>query len=204
MAATERKAPARERFAVDASSDPARLEQRLAELVALVPSGHAERLAGFGFVLKREPDAFAGIGTGTTLGMGLMLAELSSRMVRVAPLLQVVAASCFALAGFLFSRFLHSALGGLEVEASGALVLVRRRFGSRVLSERAYHADDIVAVQVLRDGGGPGRVELCGPRHARIAVIFETRQLDPEAFATWLGESLSLVARRASLTRPSG
>lgn len=199
MADASSPADVRRRFPVDLDADPAFLDERMAALLRVLPTGHAERLAGFGFSFRRETDAFSAIAAGPTLGTALLLLEYS----RVVPFLSYVAltlaAAFVAAALWLLGRFARNALARTEICSEGAALVLRSFLGRRATSTRRYDARDIVAVLVQQTDGQDARVLLGGPRHALIAEVFRTRPLDPERLAPWMAEMLALVARHASL-----
>lgn len=170
---------------------------------AAAPSGSVETAAPFGFAFRREPDVFAAVGTGPTLGMGILLTEMSLRRPAamrtpgLALAAIVIATLSYAAAALLFSRFLLNALSAFVVRAvDGRLVCATRVLG-RERSVRSFSPDEIVSVDVVRSEAGRLEVVVRGPRHEVLASIYRLRALDPEALAAWLAEGVALVARNA-------
>jgi hypothetical protein len=193
----------RHRFAVDIERDEEALRTRLSKLSPLRPSGSVRLVAPFGFAYRREPDVFAAVATGASLGMGLLLSEISARapaFTYVGRTLSVV----FLLAGAaLLSRFVANALGTFEVTAQGSDLVERSTLAGRTLRLRRFAASTIVSVLVVaRDGDNLG-VVLGGPRHEVLAELYRLKTLDPDALAAWLAEMIAVVARRASANDPA-
>jgi hypothetical protein len=192
--------PVRTRFPVDLSTDPGELDRQLEHLLLFLPSGLVTRLEPFGFSFRREPDAFAVIAIGTSLGMGILLAEFSSQ-VRYFSYVGVSLSVFFFLAAVALSwRVLRNRLHRLEFAADGATLVRREMLGSRQVRAERFEAEQIIEVLVLVPEGEEPRVVLGGPRHATLGEIFRPRALDPERLAPWMAEMIALVARRASLT----
>lgn len=154
---------------------------------------------------------FAAVGAGPTLGMGLLLTELSLRRPAamrtpgLALAALVIAALSYVAAGLLLARFSLNALSAFVVRAvDGRLVCATRVLG-RDRAARSFSPDEIVSVDVVRAVDGRLEVVVRGPRHEVKASIFKLRALDPEALAAWLAEGVALVARAAGaapLTSP--
>ena len=186
------------RFPVDMTGDEVELERRMATLLRVLPSGSAWRSGAFGFTFRREPDVFAAISTGASLGMAILLAESTWRARYVSYVVASLSALFFVTAAVQITRFASNALRRVEVSAAGGEIIQSITSAWRVKQAMRVHADKVVAVLVVQDEGRPARVVLGGPRHAVLAEVYRTRMLDPDRMAPWMAEMVALVARRAS------
>lgn len=186
------------RAPVEVERDPARLEGELDRLASSQPSGYVARAAPFGFVFRPEPEMFYFVAIGSSLGMGIMLAEFAHRLPPVALPLWVGAGLFWALCAAAIGLFVRGLLARTEIVAENGALEVRTRLGRRVLRRRRYPADQVVAVLVVRPEDGPERVLLAGPRHRVLAELYRAKVLDPAAFPRWYAEMVALVARHAS------
>lgn len=186
------------RAAVEVERDPERLDGELDRLARNQPSGYVARAAPFGFVFRPEPEMFYFVAIGSSLGMGIMLAEFAHRLPPVAALLWVGAGLFWALCVAALGLFVRGLLARTEIVAEGGALEVRTRLGRHLVRRRRYPADQVVAVLVVRPEGGPERVLLAGPRHRVIAELYRAKVLDPATFPRWYAEMIALVARHAS------
>lgn len=191
------------RASVEVERDPAKLEGELDELSRHQPSGYVTRAAPFGFVFRPEPEMFYVVAIGSSLGMGIMLAEFAHRLPPVSTPLWALALSFWALCAFVITLFVRSLLTRTEFVAEDGVLEVRHRLGRRVTRRRRYPADEVVAVLVVRPEKGPERILLAGPRHRVLAELYRAKVLDPASFPRWYAEMIALVARHAS-ARPDG
>ncbi len=200
---SDRRLQLERRFPVEIERDAAALTAPLRAHGAAAPSGAVEPVEPWGFAFRREPDVFAAVGTGSTLGLGLLLTELTLRRPSAmrAPSLVLVAIVLAALgylvAGLLASRFLLNALSSFVVRAVDGRVVCATRLLGRERPSSSLRAEELVSVDVVRDDEGRLRVVARGPRHEVKATIYTLRALDPEALAAWLAEGVALVARAA-------
>ncbi|MCU0681520.1 MAG: hypothetical protein MUF34_04545 [Polyangiaceae bacterium] len=186
------------RAAVEVERDPERLDGELDRLSRNQPSGYVARAAPFGFVFRPEPEMFYFVAIGSSLGMGIMLAEFAHRLPPVAALLWVGAGLFWAFCAAAIGLFVRGLLARTEIVAEGGALEVRTRLGRHLLRRHRYPADQVVAVLVVRPEGGPERVLLAGPRHRVLAELYRAKVLDPATFPRWYAEMIALVARRAS------
>jgi hypothetical protein len=186
------------RAAVEVERYPERLDGELDRLSRNQPSGYVARAAPFGFVFRPEPEMFYFVAIGSSLGMGIMLAEFAHRLPPVAALLWVGAGLFWALCAAAIGLFVRGLLARTEIVAEGGALEVRTRLGRHLLRRHRYPADQVVAVLVVRPEGGPERVLLAGPRHRVLAELYRAKVLDPATFPRWYAEMIALVARRAS------
>ncbi len=191
------------RAPVEVERDPERLEGALDELARRQPSGYVARAAPFGFVFRPEPEMFYFVAIGSSLGMGIMLAEFAQRLPPVSLAFWACAWLFWGLCAAALGLFVRSLLTCTEIVAEGDALEVRNRLGRRVTRRRRYPADEVVAVLVVRPPDGPERVVLAGPRHRVLAEIYRAKLLDPASFPRWYAEMIALVARRASVGRPA-
>jgi hypothetical protein len=186
------------RASVEVERDPRRLESELDELAQRQPSGYVARAEPFGFVYRPEPEMFYFVAIGSSLGMGIMLAEFAHRLPPLAVALWGLALAFWALCASAITLFVRSLLTRTEIVAEGGALEVRHRLGRRVTRRRRYPADEVVAVLVVRPENGPERVLLAGPRHRVLAELYRAKVLDPASFPRWYAEMVALVARHAS------
>lgn len=196
--------PTRTRFTVDLSTDPGELDRQLEHLLLFLPSGAVTRLAPFGFSFRREPDAFAVIAIGTTLGMSILTAEFSLNVPYFSHVGVTLSALFFLTSLALCWRVVRNRLHRLEFAADGTALLLREMLGQRLVRSQRFEAEQIVEVLVLVKEGEEPQVVLGGPRHTILGEIFRPRTLDPERLAPWMAEMVALVARRASVVAPQG
>lgn len=188
------------RVVVDVEHDVAGLEESLEAHQKLCPSGYGGRLPPFGFSFRREPAVFHFVATGTSLGTGIMLAELSTRIRAFGPLVLGLSATFFCLAVFSFLTFLRNMATRLEIVADGETVTIRRRGLVRTLTDRLA-ADQIVGVIVAKDENGKRSVVIAGPRHTALLDVHEAKLLDPDSLPMWIADGIGLVARRATVRK---
>ncbi len=173
------------------------------------PSGSAARVSPLGLAFSREPDVFAAVGAGATLGLGILLSELCVRRPAAlrAPELGlvavVVAGLSFVVAGLLIARLGLNSLSAFVASSEGGEVVCATRALGRDRRRRRFDARRIVSVDVVRRDERL-EVVLRGPRHEVIARVFRLRALDPDALAAWLAEGVALVARDAGAEPPRG
>ena len=182
------------RFPVDVARAGEALDDELARVSGTRPSGASYKLAPFGFAYRREPDVFAAVGIGASLGMTILLVEFAWSVTYFTIVARVLAFSFFCVAASLATRFLVNY--GTRVEltsAPGELVVKRTLFG-RTLRERRFPTSQIIEIRVDRSDGT--RVVLAGPRHEILGEIYRLRTLDPEPLASWMAEMCAIVARR--------
>ncbi|HEU4404001.1 MAG TPA: hypothetical protein VFS43_01710 [Polyangiaceae bacterium] len=191
------------RAPVEVERDPAKLESELDELSQRQPAGYVVRAAPFGFVFRPEPEMFYFVAIGSSLGMGIMLAEFAHRLPPISAALWALALAFWALCAAVLGLFVRSVLTRTEIVAEGGVIEVRNRLGRRVTRRRRYPANEVVAVLVVRPENGPERVLLAGPRHRVLAELYRAKVLDPASFPRWYADMVALVARHAS-ARPEG
>ncbi|MCU0657106.1 MAG: hypothetical protein MUF64_18160 [Polyangiaceae bacterium] len=187
------------RFPVDLRDTAEELDARLNRLLRMLPTGSAERSDSFGFVFRREPDAFSAIAAGPMLGTALLLAEYTRHSAFLSRVGLVLSLGFFGVGVWLLWRFARNAMARFEVIVQGHEVVWRTRLGRFEVESSRQDSEQIVAVLVVQQEGAPPRVMLGGPRHAQIAEVFRSRHLDPERLAAWIAEGTALVACRASL-----
>jgi hypothetical protein len=191
------------RASVDVERDPERLAVEFAELSQRQPTGYVTPALPFGFVFRPEPEMFYLVAIGSSLGMGIMLAEFAHRLPPLALPLWALAALFWALCASAIALFVRSLLARTEIVAEGGVLEVRRRLGRRVTRRYRYPADQIVAVLVVRPADGPERVLLAGPRHQVLAELYRAKLLDPASFPKWYAEMVAFVARHATAVSDS-
>ena len=188
----------RHRFAVDLRDDPEALDGRLSRLLRLLPTGTAARVEPFGFVFRREPDAFSAIAAGPMLGTAILLAEYTRRSPFLSRVGLVLSLGFLSAGLWLLWRFVRNAFTRFEVRAEGHEVVLRSLLGRFDAGTARHDSEQITAVVVVQAEGQTPRVMLGGPRHSLLGEVFRARHLDPERLAAWIAEGTALVACRAS------
>lgn len=185
------------RFAVDVERGRD-YAPRLGAMAEHPPAGHVRLTAGFGFSFQREIDVFGAVAIGTSLGMGILLTVMATRMQRLSYVVPGLAGVAFLLCLLLVVRFVVSRGTSLDVCAEGDRLRVFRCLFGRRTALLDVPSDAVVAVEVRKVDGDTTAITLGGPRHELLGEVYRLRLLDPESLGPYLAEMTAIVARYAS------